>query len=99
MLIEYPYLLPIIAGALAGGSAVLLRRAEKTFGPGLGWLSLAAAAGSAAAFAAGFLWAATIPPVPTPSTWQAVAGSPRRARAGRLGTAGARDRNPAPLAV
>jgi protein-S-isoprenylcysteine O-methyltransferase Ste14 len=71
---EVPYLIPILAGFLAGCSAILLRQAERALGDWLGWLSLAAAAASAGSFLAGFLWAASTPPVAAPSGAQILAG-------------------------
>jgi hypothetical protein len=75
MLTETPYLMPVVAGALAGSSAILLRWAARVFGTWLGWISLAAAAASAASFLAAFLWAAATPPVVTPSNLQILAGT------------------------
>lgn len=74
MLVDHPYLIPIIGGFLAGCSAILLRRAAEAFGAWLGWLSLAASAASAGSFVAGFLWAATTPPVVSPSSVQIFTG-------------------------
>ena len=74
MLAEAPYLIPVLAGFLAGCSAILLRQAERVLGDWLGWLSLAAAASSAGSFLAGFLWAASTPPVAAPSGVQILAG-------------------------
>lgn len=58
MLAEYPYLLQVLAGFIAGCSAVFLRRAAQFLGEGLVWLSIAVSAASAAAFLAGFACAA-----------------------------------------
>ena len=71
---EVPYLIPVFAGFLAGCSAILLRQAERVLGDWLGWLSLVAAAASAGSFLAGFLWAASTPPVAAPSGAQILAG-------------------------
>ncbi len=67
MLAEYPYLILTLGGFLAGCSAILLRRAALVFGAWLGALSLAAAVASAASFLTAFSWAATTPPIATPS--------------------------------
>jgi protein-S-isoprenylcysteine O-methyltransferase Ste14 len=74
MLLDYPYLLLVLGGFLAGASAVLLRRAESAFGAWLGWMSLLASAASAASFVAGFLWAAAMSAAARPSGVQIAAG-------------------------
>ena len=74
MLIEHPYLIPLVGGFLAGASAVLFRRASQVFGSWLGWLSLAASAAAGASFLAAFLWGATISPAMVPSIAQVVLG-------------------------
>jgi len=71
---DAPYLIPVFAGFFAGWSAILLRWAARVLGAWLGWLSLAAAAASAGSFLAGFLWAASTPPVARPSTVQILGG-------------------------
>jgi protein-S-isoprenylcysteine O-methyltransferase Ste14 len=57
MLAQLPYLLPLIAGFVAGCSAVFLRRAAEIIGTWLVWISMVASLAAASAFAAGFLWA------------------------------------------
>lgn len=87
MLAQVPYLLPVLAGFIAGCSAVLLRRAAHVMGEWLVWLSTFASLASAAAFLAGFIWAAQTAAAPalvdspragpspiTPSSAQAVVG-------------------------
>jgi hypothetical protein len=74
MLVDHPYLVPVVAGFLAAGSAVLFRKAAQVFGEWLGWLSLAASVAAALAFLAGFLWAATMPPVAAPTPVQIAVG-------------------------
>ena len=71
---DAPYLIPVFAGFFAGWSAILLRWAAPVLGAWLSWLSLAAAAASAGSFLAGFLWAASTPPVARPSTVQILGG-------------------------
>ena len=67
MLGEIPFLIPLVAGAIAGGSAVLLRRAAIVMGEGLGVLSVAASVASAGAYLGAFYWAAISPPTTGPS--------------------------------
>ncbi len=56
-LLQFPFVLTLAAGGLAGASAVLLRRAAAAFGRPILLLSLALDAAAAAAFAFSFGWA------------------------------------------
>lgn len=71
MLERFPFTILILGGFLAGGSAILLRRASSVFGERLGLISMAASLGSAVAFVSAFYWAATM------------AGAPASAAVGR----------------
>jgi hypothetical protein len=68
---RFPFLILVLGGFLAGGSAVLLRRAASVFGEWLGLISVAASLSSAVAFVSAFYWSATM------------AGAPASAAVGR----------------
>ncbi|MEW6568457.1 MAG: methyltransferase [Chloroflexota bacterium] len=56
-LLQFPFLLTLLAGGMAGASAVLLRRASAAFGGWLRVLSTLLDAAAAAAFVLSFAWA------------------------------------------
>lgn len=56
-LLQFPFVLTLVAGGLAGASAVLLRRVASAFGRPLLVVSLALDAAAAGAFAFSFGWA------------------------------------------
>jgi hypothetical protein len=73
--LTYPFLMVMIAGGLAGASAVLLRRAAEVFGAWLEIPSFLAAAAAVAAFIWALAWAWTLTTKPpTPSLGRAVPG-------------------------
>lgn len=57
LILQFPFLLSLLAGVLAGVSAVLLRRATLVLGSGLRWLAWLLTACSVAAAALSFVWA------------------------------------------
>ncbi len=57
VLLQFPFVLTLLAGGLAGASAVLLRRAADTLGRPLALLPLALDVAAAGAFAFSFGWA------------------------------------------
>ena len=75
MLERFPFLILILAGFLAGGSAVLLRRAASVYGVSLGFVSLAASVAAAIAFLFAFYWASSMAGEITPAAvgWNLVA--------------------------
>lgn len=56
VLLDYPFLLSLAAGLVAGISAVLARRAASALGSGLRWLAGLLTACAVVAFAGSFLW-------------------------------------------
>ena len=56
LILQFPFLLSLLAGMLAGLSAVLLRRAALVLGSGLRWLAWLLTACSVAAAALSFVW-------------------------------------------
>jgi protein-S-isoprenylcysteine O-methyltransferase Ste14 len=59
-LLNYPFVLTLAAGALAGASAILLRRASAVYGQWLSSLAILLQVGATLAFGWSFYWAWTI---------------------------------------
>lgn len=57
ILLDYPFLLTLVAGFVAGLSAILARRAAPALGRGLQWLAGFLSSCAALAFIGSFLWA------------------------------------------